>query len=745
MKNKFTRIIIFVFLFFFISANNVSASAIPDWDIDFIWNGAETTEGGQYSFPLNEEKTSEYGWPEGHTEYQEFYADIYRGTLHNSSLIKEHTLDISSPFPQTDSFPEVGKYFIAIYTVEPFECVGGDICLNFNPDREEIQMEWFEKSGTCSSSWFSFSFCPKHWGIINFEIMEVDDEPQVIDPLLLKYEPILYLHPDENYKPMNTDAFVEHSSLWDDNGIMDDFLLKAENTNDPVTLDYIATTTDTANWYLAFSDGANPKSIDASVAFVKYNELLLNGAATTTYYGYKTIDSYTDDEGQTYEFIVLQYWYFYAFNDWKEHNGFNNHEGDWESVMVFLDKNTEEPKYVAYSAHHNDGDDEWYNLLEYDSVRRRWDTKEIDIEGDQVKSYVSLGSHANYPKNEDGTHYTGIKNDTTSLIGVKLISKEWGKKNSIGLSFPDWVTQYKGKWGADVVDITGGNSGPNGPYYNNISNILRFHEPIKWAGIDKISEKTITEPTDTLLFDNQATMMKFDDILNIGTTVFVDLHNEFIGFGENLADITLLPSFWDITSSLVNGIFGATISFDFNPDTIADFNLEEDNLSVFIFDETTNKWKALPSTIDMNNDTISFITSHFSRYAIGASKWKDINDNLKIKKKLRKYNPKTNIRTAEVKIKTIHKHKEELTGDLRLIVTNIDKEGVFLLNNTGTTTDGMPYIKIEDVSGKHLKIPLEFQLPIKEEKIKEKHKKEDKNDTHKFKKFEFDVVVQQLI
>ena len=72
--------------------------------------------------------------------------------------------------------------------------------------------------------------------------MEVDDEPQVIDPLLLKYEPILYLHPDENYKPMNTDAFVEHSSLWDDNGIMDDFLLKAENTNDPVTLDYIATT-----------------------------------------------------------------------------------------------------------------------------------------------------------------------------------------------------------------------------------------------------------------------------------------------------------------------------------------------------------------------------------------------------------------------------------------------------------------------------------------------------------------------
>ena len=37
------------------------------------------------------------------------------------------------------------------------------------------------------------------------------------------------------------------------------------------------------------------------------------------------------------------------------------------------------------------------------------------------------------------------------------------------------------------------------------------------------------------------------------------------------------------------------------------------------------------------------------------------------------------------------------------------------------------------------------ELPIKEEKIKEKHKKEDKSDTHKFKKFEFDVVVQQKL
>ena len=37
-----------------------------------------------------------------------------------------------------------------------------------------------------------------------------------------------------------------------------------------------------------------------------------------------------DTENRTYEF-VLQYWFFYPYND-----GFNNHEGDWEHINVFI-------------------------------------------------------------------------------------------------------------------------------------------------------------------------------------------------------------------------------------------------------------------------------------------------------------------------------------------------------------------------------------------------------------------------
>jgi hypothetical protein len=35
-------------------------------------------------------------------------------------------------------------------------------------------------------------------------------------------------------------------------------------------------------------------------------------------------------------YVVIQYWFFYAYNDWgTSHGGVNDHEGDWEAVFVF--------------------------------------------------------------------------------------------------------------------------------------------------------------------------------------------------------------------------------------------------------------------------------------------------------------------------------------------------------------------------------------------------------------------------
>ncbi len=100
---------------------------------------------------------------------------------------------------------------------------------------------------------------------------------------------------------------------------------------------------------------------------------------------------------QQENWVILQYNYFYAFNDWRSTAlGMNNHEGDWEAVSIFLLDETKaadgaatklKPFGVAYSQHKN-GDFKFW-----DEVRRVNDPREDS----HPLVYVALGSHANYP------------------------------------------------------------------------------------------------------------------------------------------------------------------------------------------------------------------------------------------------------------------------------------------------------------------------------------------------------------
>jgi len=88
---------------------------------------------------------------------------------------------------------------------------------------------------------------------------------------------------------------------------------------------------------------------------------------------------------------ILQYHFFYAFNDWRlAANGINHHEGDWEMVAVYL-KN-DQPYAVLLSQHGTGAMELWQN------VRRV-----KDINGNETTHpliYAALGSHANYSKPE---------------------------------------------------------------------------------------------------------------------------------------------------------------------------------------------------------------------------------------------------------------------------------------------------------------------------------------------------------
>jgi hypothetical protein len=88
---------------------------------------------------------------------------------------------------------------------------------------------------------------------------------------------------------------------------------------------------------------------------------------------------------------ILQYHFFYAFNDWRlAANGMNHHEGDWEMVAVYL-KN-DEPHAVLFSQHGAGNIEKWKNIH-----------LAVDKQGNKTTHpvvYVALGSHANYSRPE---------------------------------------------------------------------------------------------------------------------------------------------------------------------------------------------------------------------------------------------------------------------------------------------------------------------------------------------------------
>jgi hypothetical protein len=95
------------------------------------------------------------------------------------------------------------------------------------------------------------------------------------------------------------------------------------------------------------------------------------------------------EKGQ--QWTILQYHFFYAFNDWRlAANGMNHHEGDWEMVSVYL--RNDEPYSVLMSQHGSGNIEKWEKVF-----------KALGEDGKPTTHpviYVALGSHANYSRPE---------------------------------------------------------------------------------------------------------------------------------------------------------------------------------------------------------------------------------------------------------------------------------------------------------------------------------------------------------
>jgi hypothetical protein len=211
----------------------------------------------------------------------------------------------------------------------------------------------------------------------------------------------------------------------------------------------------------------------AAAAHVRFHE---SGAFTPTYYVRAVRDA---------GYLVLQYWFFYAMNDWRStFGGVNDHEGDWEQITLFLTEPDEgEPQlaWIAFSAHDEVGDD----------LRRRADDPDLQlIDGTHPVVHAGAGSHS-------GAYLPGDYIVTAAPPALEKLTQWWRRfarviapgrrtqqeRPGIGLPFIDyrrgdgpsvgpgteqawtpvvidddtpWVRDYRGLWGYDTRDPFGG-------------------------------------------------------------------------------------------------------------------------------------------------------------------------------------------------------------------------------------------------------------------------------------------------
>jgi hypothetical protein len=226
--------------------------------------------------------------------------------------------------------------------------------------------------------------------------------------------------------------------------------------------------------------------------------------------------------------IVLQYWLFYPFNNWRSgFFGANDHEADWEKIFIYLsesDSGEVWPEWVAYAAHNYTGDD----------LRRRWDDPEVEKVGEHPVIFVGAGSHASYfAQGEYLTEltvpppgrlarmtnwvrsfwktrlgqYVGDQggNDGSPYFSIPFVDyargdglsvgeggdKAWDEPRLLDHPIPDWVSGYRGLWGLYARDPFEGEDAPAGPMYNRDKSVARaWYDPVGWAGLDKVPPPT---------------------------------------------------------------------------------------------------------------------------------------------------------------------------------------------------------------------------------------------------------------
>jgi hypothetical protein len=377
--------------------------------------------------------------------------------------------------------------------------------------------------------------------------------------LLRAFEPVVRFTRGEYFAPVSVTRYVEHAALWSDSQAGEAGLVSGPGTLDlealaergqgtqglGESLSGIVTGTLDRRALIPTRDrpprlrggsrlaavGLLARLIDAlNRASLLFRGSVPGGSAAQSFVLQR--DHLAPDE-PTYHgrvvrdggWIICQYWYFYAFNNWRSaFGGVNEHESDWEQVTIYLDgtgtldpQGLPVPRWVVFSAHDETGDD----------LRRRWDDPDLALVGGRHPVvFAGAGSHS-------GAYLPGdylITVPAPTLGGLVRafrwlgrIIAPWSRSNAdegLGIPYVDyargdgrvcgpggdpwhavlidedtgWVRDFRGLWGHDTRDRLGGERGPAGPRYERDGTVRQsWADPIGWAGLAKVAPSPAVE------------------------------------------------------------------------------------------------------------------------------------------------------------------------------------------------------------------------------------------------------------
>ena len=214
--------------------------------------------------------------------------------------------------------------------------------------------------------------------------------------------------------------------------------------------------------------------------------------------------------------IILQYWYFLAYNNWRSRfYGVNDHESDWETATIYLYEAEGQliPEWVAYAMHEFHGDD----------LRRRWDDRdELELVDGHPVIYAGAGSHASYFRRGEYQAEVSLPLPRWLSVVTKTWQRFWSQilglgeaqRNPFRIPFVDyargdglsigveqgkswspmlidentpWVSEYRGLWGLYAKDPISGENAPAGPMYNRDGTPrVSWFDPLGFAALDKV-------------------------------------------------------------------------------------------------------------------------------------------------------------------------------------------------------------------------------------------------------------------